>query len=51
MSNEERGGPAPRRYPPFYEKIVPIVLGILLAATVIVLVIVLVVALGLFPAR
>jgi hypothetical protein len=51
MSNEEKGGPSPRRYPPFYEKVVPIALGLLLAAMVIVLLVVLAVALGLFPAR
>jgi hypothetical protein len=51
MSNEEKSTRSPRRYPPLYEKIVPIALGLLLAAMAIVLLVVLVVALGLFPAR
>ena len=38
-----------RRYPPLYEKIVPIALGVIVAAIILLLIIIVGVALGLFP--
>jgi hypothetical protein len=38
-----------RQYPPLYEKVIPIALGIIVIAIVVLLVIVIGVALGLFP--
>ena len=38
-----------REYPPLYEKVVPIALGIIVLAIVVLLLIILGVALGLFP--
>ena len=38
-----------RRYPPIYEKIVPIALGLIALAIVVLLLIIVGVALGLFP--
>jgi len=43
--------PTPRRqYPPFYEKFVPIALGVIVVIIIILLIITVAVALGLFPA-
>ena len=43
--------PTPRRrYPPFYEKFVPIALGVIVVVIIILLIITVAVALGLFPA-
>lgn len=48
--NEEDGRRAPkRRYPPFWERFVPIALGIILVIIVALLLIAISVALGLFP--
>jgi hypothetical protein len=42
--------PSPRRrYPPLYEKVVPIALGIIVVVIVVLLLIIVSVALGLFP--
>ena len=41
--------PPKRQYPPFFEKFVPIALGIIVVVIVILLVIIFSVALGLFP--
>jgi hypothetical protein len=41
--------PPKRQYPPFYEKAVPIALGIIAIAIIILLLIIVGVALGLFP--
>ena len=51
MSDEDKKSrPSPKRqYPPFYEKVVPIALGVIGIAIVIVLLIIVGVALGLFP--
>ena len=38
-----------RQYPPFYERVIPIVLGIIVLAIFVLLVIIVGVALGLFP--
>ncbi len=49
MDNKDEHTPAKRRYPPFYEKVVPIALGIIALIVVVLLLIILGVALGLFP--
>ena len=49
MSDHENRTPPKRQYPPFYEKVVPIALAIIVIVIVILLVIILGVALGLFP--
>jgi hypothetical protein len=41
--------PPKRRYPPFYERFVPIALGIIALVIIVLLVIIVSVALGLFP--
>jgi hypothetical protein len=41
--------PPKRQYPPFYERAVPIALGIIAVVIVVLLVIIVVVALGLLP--
>jgi hypothetical protein len=41
--------PHGRRYPPFYEKVVPIALGIIAIAVVVVLLLTVCVAVGLIP--
>jgi hypothetical protein len=47
---EENGSPPPKRqYPAFYEKFVPIALGIIVVVIVLLLFIIVGVALGLFP--
>jgi len=38
-----------RQYPPFYEQVIPIVLGIIVVAILVLLFIIVGVALGLFP--
>ena len=43
--------PPQRRYPPLYEKLVPIALGIIVLIIVALLLIIVGVALGLFPGR
>jgi hypothetical protein len=49
MGNKDEHTPAKRHYPPFYEKAVPIALGIIVLIVIALLVIILGVALGLFP--
>jgi hypothetical protein len=41
--------PVQRQYPPFYEKAIPIALGIIIVAIVVLLLIVFSVALGMWP--
>jgi hypothetical protein len=48
---KERETPDRRRYPGFYEKVVPIALGAIGVAIVVLLLVIVAVALGLFPAR
>jgi hypothetical protein len=49
MTDEGKGAPSQREYPPIYEKLVPIALGMIAAIIVVLLLIVLAVLLGLFP--
>ncbi len=49
MDDRDNHSPSQRRYPPFYEKVVPIALGIIVLAVIVLLVIIFGVALGLFP--
>ncbi|HSR32725.1 MAG TPA: hypothetical protein VLY63_19360 [Anaerolineae bacterium] len=49
MTRGNDGAPPKRQYPAFWEKAVPIALGIIGIAIVILLIIILAVALGLFP--
>ena len=48
MNDHDDTSPAKREYPPFYEKAVPIVLGVIVVVIVILLFIILGIALGLF---
>jgi hypothetical protein len=49
MGNRDEQPPAKRHYPPLYEKVVPIALGIIALIVVGLLLVILGVALGLFP--
>lgn len=49
MSTDNDAGKPTRHYPPFYERVVPIALGIILLAIVVLLLVVLAVVTGLFP--
>ena len=49
MYDKENHTPAKRQYPPFYEKVVPIALGIIGLGIVVLLLIIFGVALGLLP--
>jgi hypothetical protein len=49
MNDKDNHKPPKRQYPPFYEKAVPIALGIIAIAIVVLLLIIVGVALGLFP--
>jgi hypothetical protein len=49
MSDHEGDSPQKRQYPPFYEKVVPVALGIIVLVIVILVIVILGVALGLFP--
>ena len=50
MTNDNPTGDRPKRqYPPFYERFVPIALGIIAVIVVVLLLIIFAVALGLFP--
>jgi hypothetical protein len=49
MGNRDEQPPARRHYPPLYEKVVPIALGIIALIVVVLLLVILGVALGLFP--
>ncbi len=48
MPGEDENSPQ-RQYPPVYERVVPIVLGLIVFAIVVLLFVILAVALGLFP--
>jgi hypothetical protein len=48
QDKEDRPSPK-RQYPPFYEKVVPIALGIIAAIVIVLLLVILGVALGLLP--
>ena len=49
MDDKDNHTPPQRHYPHFYEKAVPIALGIIVLAVIVLLVIIFGVALGLFP--
>jgi hypothetical protein len=49
MDDKERPARPKRKYPPFYEKAVPIALAIIGVIIVVLLIVILGVALGLFP--
>jgi hypothetical protein len=49
MPDSKKPIPPPRRYPPFYEKAVPIALGIIALAIIVLIIIALSVLLGVFP--
>jgi hypothetical protein len=49
MSNDNDTEKPTRKYPPLYERVVPIALGIIVLAIVVLLVVVLAVVTGLFP--
>ena len=49
MDDKDTRTPPKRQYPPFYEKAVPIAIGIIVVVIVILLIIIVGVALGLFP--
>ncbi|MFQ5575390.1 MAG: hypothetical protein ACE5G8_00200 [Anaerolineae bacterium] len=49
MADPKNQKPPKRRYPPFYEKAVPIALGLIVAAAVILLLLILAVFAGLIP--
>jgi len=49
MSDQDNHTPPKRQYPPLYEKLVPIALGIILALIIVLLLIIFGAALGLFP--
>lgn len=49
MDEKDDHTPPKRRYPPLYEKAVPIALGIIAVVIVVLLLVILGVALGLFP--
>jgi hypothetical protein len=49
MYDKDNPTPPKRQYPPFYEKAVPIVLGIIAIAIIVLLLVIIGVALGLFP--
>ena len=49
MSKNDNRTPPKRQYPPVYERVVPIALGIIALAVVVILIIIIGVALGFFP--
>lgn len=49
MHDKNEHTPPKRQYPPFYEKAVPIAIGIIVVVIAILLIIIVGVALGLFP--
>ena len=49
MHDHDKHTPPKRQYPPFYEKFVPIALGIIAIIIVVLLLIIFAVVLGLFP--
>jgi len=50
MPGNDKQGPPKRRYPAFYERFVPIALGVIVLAIVLLLLVIFAVALGWFPA-
>ncbi len=48
---DRTGGPRKREYPPIYEKVIPIALGILAALIVVLLLVIVAVLTGLLPYR
>jgi hypothetical protein len=49
MSRSENQTAPKRRYPPFWEKVVPIAIGVIAVVVVILLLVIIAVALGLLP--
>ena len=49
MSEKKQRTSPKRQYPPLYEKVVPLALGIIVVAIIVLLAIIVSVALGLFP--
>jgi hypothetical protein len=49
MNKRENQTPHKRRYPPFWEKFIPIALGIITVIIVILLLIIIAIAFGFFP--
>jgi hypothetical protein len=49
MHDKDNQPPPKRQYPPFYEKAVPVALGIIAVVIIVLLFIIIGVALGLFP--
>jgi hypothetical protein len=49
MTDTKDDKPSKRQYPPFYEKVVPIALGVIVVVLVLLLFIILGVAVGLIP--
>jgi len=49
MSGNDKQGSPRRRYPAFYERFIPIILGIIIVAIVVLLLVIVAVALGWFP--
>jgi hypothetical protein len=50
MSGNDKQGSPRRRYPAFYERFIPIALGVIVLAIVLLLLVILAVVLGWFPA-
>jgi hypothetical protein len=50
VSEGDKGHPPKRQYPGFYERLVPVALGLIALAIIVILLIILGVALGFFPA-
>ena len=48
MSGKDKHGSPKRQYPAFYERLIPIALGIIILAIVVLLIVIVGVALGLF---
>lgn len=49
-SEGDKGHPPKRQYPGFYERLVPVALGIIALAILVIILVIFGVALGLFPA-
>jgi hypothetical protein len=49
MDEQDNHTPPKRQYPPLYEKVVPIALGVIVIVIVVLVLIIFAVALGLFP--
>jgi len=48
MENSEKQNKSERHYPPFWEKVVPVALGVIVVIIVIIVLIIISIALGLF---